>query len=121
MPEGLDKQQLAQISRQIEEQIQRQIYEAITQYMNHSPLPDQSPPQRTAAQTSNPSPTSPSPQQGQAGQIQSLIHGVANMVGAATRFGMSTIDHQKKASLQQLQQQLQAQLAAQNPNTSNNR
>jgi len=114
MSEGISKEDFKKISQQIEQQLQKQIYESLSRFLNEDVIPQQSSPQ-SASQTNNSQPASTTATQNQqAGQIENVFHGIANMIANALNFGMSTLGQQKKMYLQQLQQQLKAQLDAQN-------
>lgn len=117
---GISEEQYKKISQQIEQQLQKQIYDSLTRFLNEDIIAQQNPPQ-SAAQASSPQPAAPTTGPNQSsGQIENLFQGIANMLGNAVNFSMSTLAQQKRMYLQQMQQQLRAQMAAQNPNDPTN-
>ncbi|PTM57920.1 hypothetical protein [Desmospora activa] len=102
-----DPKQMEQISRQLEDQLRKQVYEAINDFLNEDPLPNNAPTQ--AAQSG-----STQPKQGQAEQMGNMFQSLANFITDAVRFSTNTMDQQKRKLLRQAQQQMQAQMN-QNP------
>src|SRR5688572_14815658 len=108
MANGNNDQQAEQFARQLEQRIQQQILDSISRLLKENNPPDQELSRPTASQPINLTALSAPTQKRQ--QLENVLNGVDKLVSNAIHFGLSVIARQNKGYLEQIQQQLKAQM-----------